>query len=121
MPRRRFADVMSSSVTGAASMGKATGGDPWAMGGGAVLGGIGGYFASKADEPFDEADLALMRAQTAQIGVQNKLGMAELEALQDAGVERRRKERARKNFANILGRGFTAARTVGNSMKLVGA
>lgn len=120
MPRRRFADVMSSSVTGATSMGMATGGNPWAMGGGAVLGGVGGYFASKADEPFDEAELALMKAQMGQIGVQNKLGMAELEAMQSDAVDRRRRERARKSFAERLGRGFSAALRTGRGMATVG-
>lgn len=118
MASRRFADVGSSAMAGAgtgATIGAAAGpyGIAIGAGAGAILGGVAGYFASKADDPE-------RRLSTESMRLQNRLGMAQLGAMEDEQMIKRRKERARKMFASQLGAAFKGATGGTRGLSMVG-
>ena len=113
MARRSMADISSGALTGAGSgamIGGKIGGSKGAIIGGTLGllgGGIGGYFSGKADQPYDAAELKSM-------GIQNQLGMAQLDMMEEEKKERKRREKMKKMFSSKVGRAFNAAtRTMG--------
>lgn len=108
-----MSDIGSGALTGAASgatIGATAGGGYGAIIGGVaggLLGGVGGYFSGQADQPYDAAQLESM-------GIQNRLGMAQLTQMEDIEKERKRREKMKRMFSRRVGRGFKAAtRTMG--------